>query len=340
MSPCYISVDTNVVHFLTIKSISLKALGQLFGNANRLTVDFRRWSTTAARASQGGLSSPFFEHSKGIQVDVSDDGGKEHAYALYFSSCLCGSPWAPCWWQQDHPFLHRPWHMLHPCGTRDWMRLLLSSSPLPEDQAAQQYLPSWLSVVGQAVGFHLPLAMHSLPSPPVTSWLQPAWLATPRWAWIERRWTSGMVRFLASSLRRFGSSHYTAQLSRKPLVSLFQLVQWRMEQWGYEDDGAPEKSHPPSSSVDLGLCQQEDRGRLTASLSGQLAWAGPPKRKRSTNRAGQDKPGSPTQGPEGEEVHSTGASILMGARTALKATWEHKDVEFEADLRTHSESKT
>ncbi|CAA6668143.1 unnamed protein product [Spirodela intermedia] len=76
---------------------------------------------------------------------------------------------------EDHPFLRRPWHMLHPCGTRDWMKLLFSCSHLSESEAVRQYLPSWLSVVGQVVGFNLPLAIHEgLSSSPVTNWVQPS----------------------------------------------------------------------------------------------------------------------------------------------------------------------
>ncbi|XP_078447499.1 autophagocytosis-associated family protein isoform X2 [Wolffia australiana] len=66
---------------------------------------------------------------------------------------------------EDHPFLHRPWHMLHPCATRDWMSLLFSdSSPLLDCRQTviqKHYLPSWLSVVGQVVGLKIPLGLHA-----------------------------------------------------------------------------------------------------------------------------------------------------------------------------------
>ncbi|XP_020592714.1 ubiquitin-like-conjugating enzyme ATG10 isoform X2 [Phalaenopsis equestris] len=59
---------------------------------------------------------------------------------------------------EDHPFLHRPWYMLHPCGTSEWMRLLLSGVQ-QENPCAVNYLVSWLSVVGQAVGLRIPASL-------------------------------------------------------------------------------------------------------------------------------------------------------------------------------------
>lgn len=65
---------------------------------------------------------------------------------------------------QEHPELGRPWYMLHPCGTSEWMKLLLSS----EVSAAQnripreKYLLSWFSVVGQVFGIKLHLEMLNL----------------------------------------------------------------------------------------------------------------------------------------------------------------------------------
>ncbi|KAL0928291.1 hypothetical protein M5K25_000163 [Dendrobium thyrsiflorum] len=55
---------------------------------------------------------------------------------------------------EEHPYLHRPWYMLHPCGTTEWMKLLLQGNP-----SAPNYLVSWLSVVGQAVGLRVPSSL-------------------------------------------------------------------------------------------------------------------------------------------------------------------------------------
>ncbi|MQL84179.1 hypothetical protein Taro_016686, partial [Colocasia esculenta] len=63
--------------------------------------------------------------------------------------------------QEDHPFLRRPWFVLHPCGTRDWMKLLLPNTQAMDGHVVQQYLASWLSVVGQAVGLRVPLEMQN-----------------------------------------------------------------------------------------------------------------------------------------------------------------------------------
>ncbi|KAK8937123.1 hypothetical protein KSP39_PZI012553 [Platanthera zijinensis] len=55
---------------------------------------------------------------------------------------------------EEHPYLHQPWYMLHPCGTSDWMKLLLHGRP-----DAADYLISWLSVVGQTVGLRVPISL-------------------------------------------------------------------------------------------------------------------------------------------------------------------------------------
>ncbi|KAK8937510.1 hypothetical protein KSP39_PZI012549 [Platanthera zijinensis] len=57
---------------------------------------------------------------------------------------------------EEHPYLHQPWYMLHPCGTSDWMKLLLHGRP-----DAADYLISWLSVVGQTVGLRVPISLVS-----------------------------------------------------------------------------------------------------------------------------------------------------------------------------------
>lgn len=56
--------------------------------------------------------------------------------------------------QQEHPYLNRPWYMLHPCGTSEWMKLLVAGH-----NSIDQYLVSWFSVVGQVFGLKLPFEM-------------------------------------------------------------------------------------------------------------------------------------------------------------------------------------
>ncbi|KAK4482998.1 hypothetical protein RD792_010173, partial [Penstemon davidsonii] len=55
---------------------------------------------------------------------------------------------------QEHPKLNRPWYTLHPCGTSEWMKLLLcKEDAVPVAQCkiipVEKYLVSWFSVVGQ-----------------------------------------------------------------------------------------------------------------------------------------------------------------------------------------------
>ncbi|OUZ99304.1 Autophagy-related protein 3 [Macleaya cordata] len=76
--------------------------------------------------------------------------------------------------QEEHPYLNRPWYTLHPCGTSEWMKLLFlggDSQTKDGPTIQQQYLVSWLSVVGQAVGLRIPLEMinNSCPLYPVNS---------------------------------------------------------------------------------------------------------------------------------------------------------------------------
>ncbi|KAJ4761807.1 Ubiquitin-like-conjugating enzyme ATG10 [Rhynchospora pubera] len=63
--------------------------------------------------------------------------------------------------QEEHPYLNTPWYTLHPCGTGDWMKLLLSSTSYGENISLIQYLPAWLSVIGQTVGLRVPLELYS-----------------------------------------------------------------------------------------------------------------------------------------------------------------------------------
>lgn len=62
--------------------------------------------------------------------------------------------------QEEHPFLHCPWYTLHPCGTSEWMKLLHGDNQ-KRNLTDVQYLPSWLSMVGQAVGLRIPLNLHT-----------------------------------------------------------------------------------------------------------------------------------------------------------------------------------
>ncbi|KAI5423101.1 hypothetical protein KIW84_046191, partial [Lathyrus oleraceus] len=62
--------------------------------------------------------------------------------------------------QEEHPYLNRPWYKLHPCGTSEWMKLLLCGGDTSlNNNLVQQYLVSWFSVVGQVVGLKTPLGM-------------------------------------------------------------------------------------------------------------------------------------------------------------------------------------
>jgi len=62
---------------------------------------------------------------------------------------------------QEHPYLNRPWYTLHPCGTGEWMKLLLitDASWAKGEVSFEKYLISWLSVVGQVVGLRIPFEM-------------------------------------------------------------------------------------------------------------------------------------------------------------------------------------
>ncbi|XP_042412692.1 ubiquitin-like-conjugating enzyme ATG10 isoform X1 [Zingiber officinale] len=59
--------------------------------------------------------------------------------------------------QEDHPYLHRPWYTLHPCGTGDWMKFLLCSDAPNKIPPLHGYLSAWLSVIGQVVGLRIPI---------------------------------------------------------------------------------------------------------------------------------------------------------------------------------------
>ncbi|KAK6163936.1 hypothetical protein DH2020_000800 [Rehmannia glutinosa] len=66
--------------------------------------------------------------------------------------------------QEEHPELNRPWYTLHPCGTSEWMKLLLSTdaSAAQSGIPVEKYMISWFSVVGQVFGLKLPVEMLNL----------------------------------------------------------------------------------------------------------------------------------------------------------------------------------
>ncbi|XP_047319081.1 ubiquitin-like-conjugating enzyme ATG10 [Impatiens glandulifera] len=71
---------------------------------------------------------------------------------------------------EDHPQLNRPWYMLHPCATSEWMKLLLENDSSRDQNGAklEHYLVSWLSVVGQVFKLKLPIEMlKDSPNPPL-----------------------------------------------------------------------------------------------------------------------------------------------------------------------------
>nr|XP_043637267.1 ubiquitin-like-conjugating enzyme ATG10 isoform X2 [Erigeron canadensis] len=61
--------------------------------------------------------------------------------------------------QEEHPYLNKPWYTLHPCGTSEWMKLLLAGDKSTTKSGTERYLVSWFSVVGQVFGLKLPLDM-------------------------------------------------------------------------------------------------------------------------------------------------------------------------------------
>ncbi|XP_010641047.1 ubiquitin-like-conjugating enzyme ATG10 isoform X3 [Fukomys damarensis] len=58
--------------------------------------------------------------------------------------------------QQEHPILGQPFFVLHPCKTTEFMAPVLKNSQ--EINRTINYITSWLSVVGPAVGLNVPLS--------------------------------------------------------------------------------------------------------------------------------------------------------------------------------------
>lgn len=67
--------------------------------------------------------------------------------------------------QEYHPYLNRPWYMLHPCGTSEWMQLLGVNDNCVAQSGVEvtKFLVSWFSVVGQIFGLKIPLQMMGSP---------------------------------------------------------------------------------------------------------------------------------------------------------------------------------
>ncbi|KAL5718728.1 E2-like conjugating enzyme atg10 [Ranunculus cassubicifolius] len=99
---------------------------------------------------------------RGYQSDgqplASDDIEKDLPY--HSSKMLKDSRWT-FMTIEEHPYLNRPWHVLHPCGTSEWMKFLLIGNACGPEHGdiIDQYLLSWLSVSGQAVGLRVPLEL-------------------------------------------------------------------------------------------------------------------------------------------------------------------------------------
>ncbi|CAN0824373.1 Ubiquitin-like-conjugating enzyme ATG10 [Linum grandiflorum] len=60
--------------------------------------------------------------------------------------------------QVEHPYLNRPWYKLHPCGSSEWMKLLLQAEKGVKP-GVELYLLSWFSVVAPMVGIAIPIHM-------------------------------------------------------------------------------------------------------------------------------------------------------------------------------------
>ncbi|EHB00187.1 Autophagy-related protein 10, partial [Heterocephalus glaber] len=58
--------------------------------------------------------------------------------------------------QQEHPILGQPFFVLHPCKTTEFMAPVLKNSQ--KINRTVNYITSWLSIVGPAVGLNLPLS--------------------------------------------------------------------------------------------------------------------------------------------------------------------------------------
>lgn len=78
----------------------------------------------------------------------------ERVHECYKTRLLQG-PWDTIT-QQEHPILGQPFFVLHPCKTSEFMTPVFKSSQKTKRNV--NYITSWLSIVGPAVGLNLPLS--------------------------------------------------------------------------------------------------------------------------------------------------------------------------------------
>lgn len=64
--------------------------------------------------------------------------------------------------QMDHPHLHRPWYMLHPCQTAELLGLMVLQEGAtsynqehPTDQDLCRFMTAWFTLVGPVLHLHL-----------------------------------------------------------------------------------------------------------------------------------------------------------------------------------------
>ncbi|KAM6148983.1 ubiquitin-like-conjugating enzyme ATG10 isoform 1-T2 [Erethizon dorsatum] len=72
-----------------------------------------------------------------------------------YKTRLLQGPWDTIT-QQEHPILGQPFFVLHPCKTTEFMTPVLKNSQKINRNV--NYVTSWLSTVGPAVGLNLPLS--------------------------------------------------------------------------------------------------------------------------------------------------------------------------------------
>nr|XP_023698843.1 ubiquitin-like-conjugating enzyme ATG10 isoform X2 [Paramormyrops kingsleyae] len=76
---------------------------------------------------------------------------------------LLHAPWDSIT-QQEHPLLGQPFFVLHPCRTQQFMSPVLEAAR--NQNRSLNYIVSWLSTVGPAVGLHIPLSYATASSEP------------------------------------------------------------------------------------------------------------------------------------------------------------------------------
>ncbi|XP_064338174.1 ubiquitin-like-conjugating enzyme ATG10 isoform X2 [Camelus dromedarius] len=78
----------------------------------------------------------------------------EGVHECYRTRLLQG-PWDTIT-QQEHPILGQPFFVLHPCKTNEFMTPVVKNSQKINRNV--NYITSWLSIVGPAVGLNVPLS--------------------------------------------------------------------------------------------------------------------------------------------------------------------------------------